>query len=325
VTSLLSTVETMGTSLGACVLGALQKPLSLASLDAVIQKRQQLVKKLPRSAEPCQTEAAILQGIVQQEFVCFFQPKICVATGNIKGMEALARWQHPTLGLLFPNSFIATVEASDVVMKLFTLSMLDQMLLQMQQWQAAEGLVFSVSLNVSAASFSDAAFIAGVTDRVNASRIAPQQITFEITETALMADLGASLGALARLRLKGFGLSIDDYGTGFSSLQQINNIPATELKIDRAFVHEVSQRENLRIMLEGAIDLGRKLQLTVVAEGVETLADWRILQQLGCELAQGYLIAKPMPGAKYRLGCTMICRRCVRNCGWKRCIECFKH
>ena len=110
-----------------------------------------------------------------------------------------------------------------------------------------------------------------------------------------MTDLGASLGTLARLRLKGFGLSIDDYGTGFASLQQLSRIPATELKIDRLFVHGCHQREHLIIMLESAVQLAEKLKLSVVAEGVELMEDWQELKRLGCEMAQGYLVAKPMP------------------------------
>jgi EAL domain-containing protein (putative c-di-GMP-specific phosphodiesterase class I) len=109
---------------------------------------------------------------------------------------------------------------------------------------------------------------------------------------------GAALGVLARLRLKGFGLSIDDYGTGFSSMRQLARIPFTELKIDRSFVHGAHQRNNVRVILESALDMARRLDLVTVAEGVETPEDWRLLQEFGCDVGQGHLIARPMPGSE---------------------------
>lgn len=128
------------------------------------------------------------------------------------------------------------------------------------------------------------------------SGIAPQQVILEITESALMTDLGTTLGTLARLRLNGFGLSVDDYGTGFSGLLQLSRVPCTELKVDRAFVNGASQSRHLRILLESALDVASKLGLSTVAEGVETLQDWMLLRDLGCGEVQGYFVAKPMPG-----------------------------
>jgi EAL domain-containing protein (putative c-di-GMP-specific phosphodiesterase class I) len=121
-------------------------------------------------------------------------------------------------------------------------------------------------------------------------------VIWEITESSVLGDIGSALGTLARLRLKGFGLSIDDYGTGFSSMQQLSRIPFTELKIDQSFVIGASSKPHLRVILQSAIDMAHKLKLKTVAEGVETLEDWQLLQQCGCDMAQGYLIAKPMPG-----------------------------
>lgn len=118
----------------------------------------------------------------------------------------------------------------------------------------------------------------------------------EITESAIMTDLGMALGTLARLRLKGFSISVDDYGTGFSCMLQLSRVPCTELKVDRAFVQGASNSQHLRILLESALDIARKLNLKVVAEGVETREDWQLLRELECGEAQGYFIAKPMPG-----------------------------
>jgi EAL domain-containing protein (putative c-di-GMP-specific phosphodiesterase class I) len=121
-------------------------------------------------------------------------------------------------------------------------------------------------------------------------------VVWEVTESSLAADFGMALGNLAQLRLKGFGLSIDDYGTGFASMQQLSRIPFTELKVDRSFVHGAHQREHLRVILQSALDMARNMNLVTVAEGIETAEDWKLLQEFGCTLGQGYFAAKPMPG-----------------------------
>lgn len=126
--------------------------------------------------------------------------------------------------------------------------------------------------------------------------LTPDRIVFEITESSLVSQPGVALSVLARLRLKGFGLSIDDYGTGFSSMRQLARIPFTELKIDRSFVRGASQRDSLQVILRSAVDMANQLGLTSVAEGVETFEEWRLLQDYGCTLAQGWFIGKAMPG-----------------------------
>jgi len=122
-----------------------------------------------------------------------------------------------------------------------------------------------------------------------------RQIVLEITESSVVDCMGVALGVLARLRLKGFGLSIDDYGTGFSSMQQLARIPFSELKIDRAFVHGAHQRTNLRVILQSALDMSRQLGLVTVAEGIETLEDWQLVRDSGCGVGQGFLVAPAMP------------------------------
>jgi EAL domain-containing protein (putative c-di-GMP-specific phosphodiesterase class I) len=124
----------------------------------------------------------------------------------------------------------------------------------------------------------------------------PEQVVLEITESSVMSDTARGLGMLARLRLKGFGLSVDDFGTGYSSLSQLSQIPFTELKIDRGFVSGATTQPRKRAMIETSLDLARKLSLDVVAEGVETEEEWQLLAQLGCDIAQGYLISAPVPG-----------------------------
>ncbi len=193
-----------------------------------------------------------------------------------------------------PGHFLELVERSNS-MSAITMLMLDLSLHQCQQWHAA-GLRINVSINLSAHSLADTKLADAIIERVSASGIPPHYLMLEITESALMTDLAITQGTLARLRLKGFGLSVDDYGTGFSCMLQLSRVPCSELKVDRAFVNGASENVHLRILLESALDIARRLRLKVVAEGVETQQDWALLRELGCDEAQGYFIAKPMPG-----------------------------
>ncbi|MHC8287251.1 EAL domain-containing response regulator [Pseudomonas sp. XS1P51] len=295
---LLSVVESMGKSLGVKLLGVLQKPVTLSQLAtslgrfASVQQRgafQALTEKGPEL-----TGQEVVTALREQQFCAYFQPKISLHDGRLNGVEALIRWQHPEHGLLLPGHFLDVVERSDN-MSAITMLMLDLSLRQCQKWHAA-GTLISVSINLSARSLADSKLADAIIERVAASGIAPHFLMLEITESALMTDLAITQGTLARLRLKGFGLSVDDYGTGFSCMLQLSRVPCSELKVDRAFVNGASESVHLRILLESALDIARRLRLKVVAEGVETQKDWALLRELGCDEAQGYFIAKPMPG-----------------------------
>jgi len=294
---LLNVVESMGKSLGLRLLGVLQKPVlreqllgSLSRFSAV----QSRVESDEQHSGPELGEQDVRRALDQGEFVAYFQPKVSLRDGVLKGVEALIRWQHPEHGLLPPGTFIELIERSQFISEM-TLQMLDMSLDYCRKWHDA-GLPLSFSLNVSARSLADSQLADAIISRVAASGIAPRHVILEITESAIMTDLSTTLGTLARLRLKGFGLSVDDYGTGFSCMLQLSRVPCSELKVDRAFVNGASQSLHLRILLESALDIARKLNLRVVAEGVETLEDWRLLRSLGCGEAQGYFLAKPMPG-----------------------------
>jgi EAL domain-containing protein (putative c-di-GMP-specific phosphodiesterase class I)/FixJ family two-component response regulator len=296
---LLNVVESMGKSLGLRLLGVLQKPISLEQLAGSLGRYSAIMQRDEReNAElhngPELTEEDVQLALQRGEFISFFQPKVALYDGRLCGVEALIRWQHPTHGLLPPSAFIGLVEAGKYISPV-TLHMLEMSLRYCKVWHEA-GLALSFSINVSAHSLADSKLADAIIDRVAASGIAPGFVILEITESAIMTDLSITLGTLARLRLKGFGLSIDDYGTGFSCMLQLSRVPCTELKIDRAFVNGASNKQHLRIMLESALDIARKLNLKVVAEGMETREDWQLLRDLECGEAQGYFVAKPMPG-----------------------------
>lgn len=294
--ALISSVETMVKAYGLPIVAALHKPLSSEKIQKAFYKYAQ---KLPMKSTDTRTKLEIdqsdlVRAIEQKQFITYFQPKILLSNALIKGVETLIRWQHPDKGLICPNDFIPLAESTGLIHEI-TLQVLDLALGWLKQWQS-HGLKLTVAINLSAVSLADLALVDKIHHRVCANQIEPSSIILEITETAVMANVALSLNTLARLRLIGFGLSIDDYGTGFSSMQQLARIPFTELKIDRSFVDGSSESLQLENMVSISLDTARKLGLTCVAEGVETVEDWQLLKRLGCHVAQGYLIAKPMPG-----------------------------
>jgi EAL domain-containing protein (putative c-di-GMP-specific phosphodiesterase class I) len=192
-----------------------------------------------------------------------------------------------------PGAFVSALEAAGQVDAL-TWMMLEKSAAVAARWWA-EGERLSISVNLSIASLSDPTIADRVTDVVRRQGVDPKAMILEITETAAMTNVGPSLENLARLRVKGFGLSIDDYGTGYSSMQQLARIPFTELKLDQGFVGNCATHAQHRAIVESSLDMARRLRLKTVAEGVETQAGWDLLRELGCELGQGYFISRPLP------------------------------
>lgn len=291
--SLIASVETMTRAYGITLLGAVDKPATPQKLADLIGRHgqsQAVAKKPPLEQMPA---AEIAEGLAAGQFEPFLQPKVALSDGEVTGAEALVRWRHPQKGFIPPAAFIATLEASGLIDDL-TWVMLDKSAAIVAEW-SRRGLPYTVSVNLSLKSLDDPRLADRITEAVRRQGVEPSSIILEVTETAAMTDVARCLENLARLRMKGFGLSIDDYGTGYSSMQQLARVPYTELKIDQSFVLGAANQPRLRVMLESSMELANKLGLTVVAEGVETRQDWDLLKQLGCQKAQGYYIAKPMP------------------------------
>lgn len=223
----------------------------------------------------------------------YYQPKIDIRHGEVKGVEALARWLHPEHGVISPAFFIPQLENQPLI-DTFTEYLLHKVTHDLKQWLKAE-LTISVSANLSAARLGQKGLLEFLDGLCLAQEVPTDRLVFEVTETMLMGHLASSIGTLTRMRLKGFGLAMDDYGIGYSSIQQLSRCPFTELKIDREFVHGAASQVSKRIILESSIQMGRRLGVLTVAEGVETHEDWLLLAELGCDMAQGYYIAKPMP------------------------------
>ncbi|MBX9965845.1 MAG: EAL domain-containing response regulator [Burkholderiales bacterium] len=294
--SVLESVEHMARAYGVSMLGILEKPVSLESLSALLDRHCAARASMHRADGANQlTVDEVREGLSRVEFFPVFQPKVEVATGNLHGVEALARWRHPARGVLPPGVFLPIIEEHGLVDQL-TWIMLDQSAVMCREWLAG-GLQLTVSVNLSLTSLTEADLAQRMNERVRRHGIHPRQIVLEVTERAAMTDVAHMLETLVRLFMSGFRLSIDDYGTGYSSLQQVSRVPFSELKLDQSFVAGASKRESLRVILESSIQLARRLNLSVTAEGVETQDDWDLLRQLDCDHAQGYFIAKPMESA----------------------------
>ncbi len=296
---LLSSVETMTEAFGITLLGVLEKPILPGKLEMLIRSHTPLQDKLDSAAASVATFTLdeIITGLTNHQFEAFFQPKVELASGRIKGAEALARWRHPEHGIVGPGAFIKLLEDNGRIDEL-TWEMLGKAASFCRTLRAA-GADINVSVNLSLRSLDGVKIAEHVTGLVRTHGLEPRHMILEVTESAATTELGKALENLARLRMKGFGLSIDDYGTGYSSMKQLTRIAFTEIKIDQSFVTNAAKQESARVILESSLNMVKKLHVTSVAEGVETQADWNLLHELGCDVAQGYLIARPMEAAAY--------------------------
>jgi EAL domain-containing protein (putative c-di-GMP-specific phosphodiesterase class I) len=300
---LLHTVEKLGRAHGLQVLGALPKPVAYADVQALLRRWPTGERRaVPvRDALPL---AELRRAIEQRELVPHYQPKVELASGRWVGVEALVRWQHPERGILFPDMFIAQAEEAGLIGEL-TKALLEGggpelgVLPQLRQW-LDEGLHLQAAVNVSMAMLNDARLPDQLQAQLDAARVPASNLVLEVTESRLMEDARTTLDILTRMRLKRIGLSIDDFGTGHSSLVQLRDVPFGELKVDRSFVHSAHQRPDLLPLLRACLQMGQQLGMKTVAEGIEDEADWRHLRSLGCDVAQGFFIGRPMPASQIK-------------------------
>lgn len=275
------------------VLGYLVKPVTPALLAALIDKWVPATTAV--SGAPVQSFSArdLGAGIANGELINYYQPKVTVATGEVVGVEALVRWRHPRNGMVFPDQFIGFAEKNGLIDEL-TKTVLASALAQARIWREA-GYRLRVAVNLSMDNLVQLNFLEYVAEITTMSGVAPKDMVLEVTESRLMHDQRVPLEILARLRLKRFRLAIDDFGTGNSSLAQLGNIPFEELKIDHSFVHGAWANDTRRAMFEASLGLAKKLKMESVAEGVEDRKDWDFVRQQGCDMVQGYFVARPMP------------------------------
>jgi diguanylate cyclase (GGDEF)-like protein len=237
--------------------------------------------------------AELRRAIDQDELSLYFQPKVCLVTGKVTCAEALVRWEHPRHGLLNPDLFVPIAEQTGLIRPLSSW-VLDAALRQVNRWRH-DGLDLAVAVNLSMRNLHDPEIADMIRQLLTRWGVPPAYLNIEITESSLMADAARAMEVLGRLRAMGVGVSIDDFGTGYSSLSYLKRLPVHELKIDKSFVAHMASDENDLAIVRSTVGLAHDLGLTVVAEGVEDQATWDLLVALGCDVAQGYFISRPLP------------------------------
>jgi EAL domain-containing protein (putative c-di-GMP-specific phosphodiesterase class I) len=237
--------------------------------------------------------AQLRRGLAGGEIMLEYQPKFPLRGGPARGVEALARWEHPALGLIGPDGFIPLAEQTGLISELTRL-VLRTAIAQCGAWRA-QGLELRISVNVSPRNLLDPQLPRLIADLLAESDVPPRQLQLEITESRAVPSGRVALAVLDQLRTMGVGLAIDDFGTGFSSLVQLQRLPVDEIKIDRSFVSAMIDSESDAAIVRSTIDLARNLGLLVTAEGVEDQPTRRRLAEMGCDLAQGYELCRPLP------------------------------
>ena len=277
---------------GLRILGTIAKPLTSEKLESLFSKMREVAPHRPNDAGMV-PESDLMNAFIHEELQLVYQPKLWLRTGKFAGVESLVRWKHPALGLLHPGSFVPLMERSEDLSASLTEFSLRESITCVGRWRKA-GRELRMAINLSARAFDRL----DLPERVNAMClehcVEPDCITLELTETQVARDAVRLIDVATRLRLKGFTLSIDDFGTGQSGLSKLQKLPFNEIKIDRQFVNGCSQSTTQRSVVEASLALARSLKMVSVAEGVQHRPDWDLLGRLGCDVVQGYFIARPM-------------------------------
>ena len=296
---IMETAQELAHAHGLTMVGQLLKPFRVHQLEELFDRQSKEIVSsvpIPLAGIPMRNED-FRNAIQRNEFVVYYQPQIDIARGTVVGLEALARWQHPKLGLIFPGQFIKRFEELALIDQLGWI-VAERAMSEVGGFADRNGITPLLSINVSASSLSDLRFPDTMAALIARHRLPPERIILEITETALIEDLTHTLDVLTRLRMKQVQLSIDDFGTGYATMHQMRVIPATELKIDQSFVQGINSREGDRILVQKTIEIGHDLGMNVVGEGVETDDQLNFLRANGCDTAQGYLFSRPLPCAE---------------------------
>ena len=291
----IETAKKLAQSLGLSVVGHLQKPFPIAQLQELLGANVALEK--PADPENEQRIAIsdddLRRAFDRDEFVIYYQPQINITTGVVTGLEALSRWQHPELGLVFPDHFIYRIEALGL-MDRFCWITAERALNEVKQFSDSSGHLPRLAINVSVSSLRDLKFPDILMNLARKYAFPAERIVLEITESGLM-EFSLALDVLTRLRMRNFQLSIDDFGTGYSMMKQLQNVPAIELKIDKTFVQHMHANHADLVMVEKIIEMGHELDMEVIAEGVETDEQYKILREKGCDGVQGFLFSRALP------------------------------
>lgn len=286
----LASARQLGDQLGLRMLGTLQKPAMLEEIEALLAKHMEPGERL--GVEELQ------RAIDEHELVVHYQPKLVRSQNDwqVRSAEALVRWRHPQLGLLYPAEFLPLAEQSGLIVGVTDFVMTDA-IRQIGHWRA-RGLNLGAAVNLSPRLVQDIEFPDRLGRVLREFDATPEQLTLEVTEAASLDDPELVMDIFTRLRVKGVGLSLDDFGIGMSSLTQLYKMPFSEVKIDRLLIAEITQSKAAATVVKAIVELAHNLSLTVCAEGVETSPMFEFLEQGGCDALQGDFIARAMPAAE---------------------------
>jgi len=276
------------------VIATLTKPFELAKFISLLNniKLNFKEKKFTKAINVTFTKEELILALEKRQFVLHYQPQISIDSQEVVSIEALVRWHHPHLGLIYPDKFIGLIEEFELIDQLTSLVL--SLACESLKLLKTSYPNLKLSVNVTSDNIVSLAFPELLKEITDLNALEPGELTLELTESAVMGELTSSLDVLSRLRMKKFHLSIDDFGTGYSSLQQLYQAPFNELKIDRAFTSKMLEDNEAMVIVKICIMLGKMLNMKTLAEGVESVEIMNELKELQCDLAQGYYIAKPM-------------------------------
>lgn len=240
------------------------------------------------------SEMNLRKGLDLDQFRLFYQPKVQATTGEIIGFEALIRWQHPDKGLIFPNDFIKLAESTGLIHAIGEW-VINEAFKQLSQWKNTVNAHLSIAINLSSDHFLECKLPVYLVECVEKYGVGAEKLILEITENIALEDRELVASRLIELKELGFLISIDDFGTGYSAFAYLQNYPVKQIKVDRQFIQNIHLNERNRIITETIIQLGKKLDLNVVVEGIEKIEEWQCIQKMGCDELQGYYFAKPLP------------------------------
>jgi len=294
--STIESADKLAQILGLFIVGHLNKPFGANDLEEILRGSPYLESPpaVHLSHQLSIPKEEFQRALEHNEFVVYYQPQISILSGQVTGVEALVRWRHPQRGLIFPDGFIARMERLGLIDELGWI-VANRAMSEVGQFTSGTDNTLSLSLNASVCSLCSLKFPDMLVAIGNKHGVPAENLTIEITETGLIKELSRTLDTLTRLRMKRVKVSVDDFGTGYATMKQFRDIPATELKIDKSFVQEMTSSQKDCIMVRQTIAMGHELGVQVIAEGVETLEQLYLLRSFGCDSAQGYLFSRPVP------------------------------
>lgn len=281
----------LGSAHGLDVVAALEKPLSIEVLNGFFDQMMSHSKN-----EDAEARAhAIASGEIQ----FYYQPVIDLSTRRVKGVEALARWMHPDRGILLPDTFLKQI-TDDGLMQALTDLVIKTTVQQASTWYRM-GERLTVAMNVTASTLLDLSLPDRISEMCKQHDLPPEMLVLEVTETEAMRDVTRTMDVLLRMRLRNIGVSIDDFGTGHSSLRELQRMPFNEMKIDKSFVTDMASNPDCEVIVNSIIDLGNNLGLKVIAEGIEDERTWNMLRDKKCTYGQGFFMGRPMAASDFSM------------------------